>query len=89
MLANYLSRLQATEKTEEIANIAAADPFQADLYKLQMKDKMLQTLQKASTEKKWQANLYKSDQNSLQVLEQIFLQDRNKIVWVQFGGFQL
>ncbi len=39
MLADYLSRLSGSK--ENIASISAFDLFQADLYELQMKDKIL------------------------------------------------
>jgi len=39
MPADYLSRLPGTKET--IASISAFDPFQADLYKLQMQDEIL------------------------------------------------
>jgi hypothetical protein len=43
MLADYLSRLPGTKDT--IASISAFDPYQADLYDLQMQDEDLQMLQ--------------------------------------------
>jgi hypothetical protein len=49
MLADYLSRLLGTKET--ITNISAFDPFQADLYDLQMKDDELQMLQTFMTKK--------------------------------------
>jgi hypothetical protein len=40
MPADYLSRLPGVQ--ENIASISAFDPFQADLYELQMQDEILQ-----------------------------------------------
>jgi hypothetical protein len=40
MPAEYLSRLPGTK--ENITSVSAFDPFQVDLYKLQMQDKILQ-----------------------------------------------
>jgi RNase H-like domain found in reverse transcriptase len=43
MPAGYLSRLSGTKET--ISSISAFDPFQSDLFDLQMKDEHLQMLQ--------------------------------------------
>jgi hypothetical protein len=77
MPADYLSRLPATEKTNDIANIAAFNPFQTDLYNLQMKDEMLQTLQKGISSNKWPENLSKLDHNYLHILSERVLQNKN------------
>jgi hypothetical protein len=59
MPADYLSQLPDAE--EAIANISAFDPFQADLYDLQMKDDDLQMLQTLMTKNEWPPNLPKQD----------------------------
>jgi hypothetical protein len=43
MPADYLSRLPGAK--ENIASVSAFDLFQADLYKLQMQDEILQGIQ--------------------------------------------
>jgi len=43
MLVDYLSRLPGTKET--VASILAFDPFQTDLYDLQMQDEVLQDIQ--------------------------------------------
>jgi len=55
MPADYLSRLPGAKET--IASISAFDPFQADLYDLQMKDDDLQMLQTFMTKNEWLPNL--------------------------------
>jgi hypothetical protein len=49
--ADYLSRLPGAKET--IASISAFDPFQADLYKLQMQDEILQGIQTFRNTNQW------------------------------------
>ncbi len=51
MPADYLSRLPGAK--DNIASISAFDPFQADLYDLQMQDKILQGIQTFLNTGKW------------------------------------
>jgi hypothetical protein len=51
MPADYLSRLPGAK--ENIASISAFDPFQADLYDLQMKDEILQGIQTFRNTNQW------------------------------------
>ena len=60
MLADYLSRLPGTK--ESIASILAFDPFQADLYELQMQDEILQGIQTFRNTNKWPQVIPKQDQ---------------------------
>jgi hypothetical protein len=87
MPVNYLSRLPATEMDGNINSIVAFDPFQTNLYELQMKDETLQTLQKGISVNKWLDNLPKSDCNYLQILAERVFQDKNKIMWVRLNNF--
>jgi hypothetical protein len=86
MPANYLSRLPGAEET--IANISAFDPFQADLYELQMKDEELQILQTFMTKNEWPSQLSKQEQNYYKILVDKVFQDKNKIVWMRLDNFQ-
>jgi hypothetical protein len=60
MLADYLSRLPGAK--ENIASISAFDPFQADLYDLQMKDEILQGIQTFRNTNQWPPTIPKQDQ---------------------------
>jgi hypothetical protein len=85
MPADYLSRLPGTK--EAIASISAFDPFQVDLYNLQMQDDDLQMLQTFMTKKEWPPNLPKQDQIYLKTLAERAFQDKNKVVWVRLNDF--
>jgi hypothetical protein len=85
MPADYLSRLPGTKDT--IASISAFDPFQADLYDLQMQDEMLQMLQTFMTKNEWPPNLSKNDQIYYKTLVEKEFQDKNKVVWVRLNDF--
>jgi len=79
MLADYLSRLPGTKDT--IASISAFDPYQADLYDLQMQDEDLQMLQNEEVASQLtKARPYKT------LAERAF-QDKNKVVWVRLNDF--
>jgi hypothetical protein len=78
MLADYLTRLPGTKDT--VANISAFDPFQADLYDLQMQDNDLQMLQTFMTKNEWPPNLSKQDQIYYKTLAERAFQDKNKVV---------
>ncbi len=51
MPADYLSRLPGAK--ENITSISAFDPFQADLYELQMPDEILQGIQTFRNTRQW------------------------------------
>jgi hypothetical protein len=76
MLADYLSRLLGTK--DAISIISAFDPFQADLYDLQM-------LQTFMTKNVWPSNLTKQDQIYYKTLAERAFQDKNKVVWVRLN----
>jgi hypothetical protein len=59
MPADYLSRLPRAK--ESIASISAFDPFQADLYELQMQDEILQGIQTFRNTKHWPPAIQKQD----------------------------
>jgi RNase H-like domain found in reverse transcriptase len=60
MPAEYLSRLPGTKET--IASISAFDPFQADLYELQMQDEILQGIQAFRNTNQWPQTIQKQNQ---------------------------
>jgi len=81
MPADYLSRLPGGKET--IASISAFNPFQADLYNLQMQD--LQMLQTFMTKDEWPPNLPKQDRIYFKNLAKKVFQD--KVVWVRLNDF--
>jgi RNase H-like domain found in reverse transcriptase len=85
MPADYLSRLPGA--IEAIASIAAFDPFQSDLYELQMQDDDLQILQTFMTKNEWPPNLPKQDQIYFKNLAEKAFQDKNKVVWIRLEDF--
>jgi hypothetical protein len=60
MPADYLSRLPRAK--DNVASISAFDPFQTDLYDLQMKDDILQGIQTFRNTGKWPQTIPKQDQ---------------------------
>ena len=85
MLADYLSRLPGGKET--IASISAFNPFQADLYNLQMQDDDLQMLQTFMTKNEWPPNLSRQDQIYFKNLAEKAFKDKNKIVWIRLTDF--
>jgi hypothetical protein len=85
MPEDCLSRLPGTKET--VASISSFDPFQADLFDLQMQDEHLQMLQTIMTKSKWPAHLSKKDRNYFQSLADKAFQDKNKVVWVRLTDF--
>ncbi len=83
--ADYLSRLPGAKHT--VASISAFDPFQADLYDLQVQDDTLQMLQTFRTKNEWPPYLSKQDQSYYKILAERVLQDKNKEVWVRLNDF--
>jgi hypothetical protein len=81
MLADYLSRLLGTKEAN--TSIAPFDPFQADLFHLQMQDEHLQMLQTYMTKNEWPTNLSRQDQTYFKNLADKALQDKNKVVWIR------
>jgi hypothetical protein len=65
----------------------AFDPFQANLYELQMKDEQLQMLQCYMSKNDRPANLSRSDKNYFQALARRAFEDKNKVVWVRLTDF--
>jgi hypothetical protein len=57
MLADYLSRLPGAK--ENISSISAFDPFQVDLYELQMQDEILQGIQTFRNTRQWPQTIRK------------------------------
>jgi len=85
MPADYLSRLPGGKET--IASISAFNPFQADLYNLQMQDDDLQMLETFMTKDEWPPNLPKQDRIYFKNLAKKVFQDKNKVVWVRLNDF--
>ncbi len=81
MLADYLSRLSGAKDAD--ANIKAFDPFQANLYDLQLLDETLQMLQNFWANNEWLSHLSKQDQDSPR--QSI---SRQKLVWVCLDNFK-
>jgi RNase H-like domain found in reverse transcriptase/Integrase zinc binding domain len=85
MPADYLSRLPGTK--DAIASISAFDPFQADLYDLQIQDDNLQMLQTGMTKNEWPPNISNQDKSYYKTLAERAFQDKNKVVWVRLNDF--
>jgi hypothetical protein len=85
MPADYLSRLPRAK--ENIASISAFDPFQADLYDLQMQDEILQGIQTFQNSNQWPPTIPKQDQAYYTAMIEKLFQDKNKIVWVRPNDF--
>ncbi len=86
MPADYLSRLPGAKET--IASILAFDPFQADLYKLQMQDEILQGIQIFQNTNQWPQAIPKQDQAYYTAMIDKLFQDKNKVVWVWLNNFK-
>jgi hypothetical protein len=80
MPADYLPRLPGAKET--IASISAFDPFQADLYELQMKDEILQGVQTFRNTNQWPPTIPKQDCSYYTAMIDKLFQDKNKVVWV-------
>jgi hypothetical protein len=85
MPADYLSRLPGAK--ENIDSISAFDPFQADLYNLQMKDEILQGIQTFRNSRQWPQTIPKQDQAYYKPMIEKLFQDKNKLVWVRLNDF--
>ncbi len=85
MPAEYLSRLPGAK--ENIASISAFDPFQADLYELQMTDETLQAIQTFRDTKQWPQTIPRQDQAYYTAMIDKLFQDKNKVVWVRLNDF--
>ncbi len=80
MPGDYLSRLPGAK--DNIASISAFDPFQADLYDLQMQDEILQGIQTFRNTGKWPPTILKQDQAYYTAMIEKLFQDKNKLVWI-------
>jgi hypothetical protein len=85
MPVDYLSRFPGAKDT--VATISAFNPFQVDLYDLQVQDKALQMLQSFRTKNELPTHLSRQDQTYYKVLAERVFQDKNKLVWVQLNDF--
>jgi transposase InsO family protein len=85
MQADYLSRLPGAK--ENIDSISAFDPFQADLYDLQMQDKILQSIQVFRNSGQWPQTIPRQDQAYYTAMIEKLFQDKNKFVWVRLNDF--
>jgi hypothetical protein len=85
MPADYLSRLPGAK--ENIASISALDPFQTNLYDLQMKDDILQGIQTFRNTGKWPQTIPKPDQAYYATMTEKLFQDKNKLIWVRLSDF--
>jgi hypothetical protein len=68
--------------------IKAFDPFQANLYDLQLQDETLQTLQNFQANNEWLSHLSKQDQAYYKILLDRVFQGKNKLVWVCLDDFK-
>jgi hypothetical protein len=75
MPADYLSRLPGAK--ENIASISAFDPFQVDLYELQMQDEILQGIQTFPNTNRWPQTIPKQDQAYYMAMIDKLFQDKN------------
>ena len=80
MPADYLSRHPGAK--EIITSISAFNPFQADLFNLQMQYNDLQMLQTFMTKNEWPPNISRQDQIYFKNLAEKAFQDKNKVVWI-------
>jgi hypothetical protein len=80
MPADYLSRHPGAKET--VASISAFDPFQADLYELQMQDEVLQGIQTFRNTNQWPQTIPKQDRAYYTSMI-----DKNKVVWVRLSDF--
>ena len=85
MPADYLSRLPGAK--DSIASISSFDPFQTDLYDLQMQDEILQGIQTFRNTGKWPSTISKQDQAYYTAMIDKLFQDKNKLVWVRLSDF--
>jgi hypothetical protein len=85
MPANYLSRLPGAKET--VASISAFDPFQADLYNLQMQNEVLQGIQMFRNTNQWPQTRPKQDCAYYTSMMDKLFQDKNKVVWVRLSAF--
>jgi hypothetical protein len=85
MPADYLSRLPGAK--DNIASIASFDPFQTDLYDLQLQDEALQGIQIFRNTGKWPSTIPKQDQSYYMAMIDKLFQDKNKLVWVRLNDF--
>ena len=82
MPADYLSRLPSFPQ-EQSNEIAAFDPFQLDLPKLQNQDSDLQAIFRFIKTGIWQPHLSKSQIQSLATLAPKVFFDKNKLAWIR------
>jgi transposase InsO family protein len=85
MPADYLSRLPGAK--DNVASISAFDPFQTDLYDLQMQDEVLQGVQTFRNTGKWPAAILRQDQSYYTAMIDKLFQDKNRLVWVRLNDF--
>jgi hypothetical protein len=83
MPADYLSRLPGAK--ENIDSISAFNPFQEDLYDLQMQDEILQGIQIFRSSGQWPQTIPKPDQAYYTAMIEKLFQDKNKLVWVRLN----
>jgi hypothetical protein len=76
MPADYLSRLPWAK--ENIASFSAFDPFQADLYELQMQDEILQGIQTFRNTNRWPQTIPKQDQAYYTAMIDKLFQDKKR-----------
>ena len=87
MPADYLSRLSGAK--DNIASISAFDPFQTDLYELQMKDDILQGIQTFRNTGKWPQTIPKQDQAYYTAMIDKLFQDKKQTRLGSTERFQL
>jgi hypothetical protein len=72
---------------ETIASVSTFDPFQADLYELQMQDEVLQGIQIFRNTNQWPQTIPKQDRAYYTAMIDMLFQDKNKVVWVRLKLF--
>jgi Integrase zinc binding domain len=85
MPADYLSRLPGVKETK--ASVSTFDPFQADLYELQMQEEVLQGIQIFRNTNQWPQTIPKQDLAYYTTMIDMLFQDKNKVVWVRLSYF--
>jgi len=85
MPSDYPTRLPGAK--DMIASISAFDPFQANLYELQMQDDILQGIQTFRNMNQWPPTIPKLDRAYYNSMIEKLFQDKNKVVWVRLSDF--
>jgi hypothetical protein len=85
MPADYLSRLLAAD-TE--TSIAAFDPFQTNLPKLQREESYIKNIHYFHKNRKWPEDVSRAEANSLTDLVKRMFHDKDQILWVRLTDYK-